>query len=592
MDAQFDINKITAEVISQTLSGIASSLKGEVKNSWQSNFGSFKKYIRNSRKKYELTKTLLYKDKAVKLTSIYVGTRFSNPAKDSELGDTELVAKLNAGEKLIVSATAGAGKSFFAKYCYLALLSSGKRVPVMVELRHLNDSELGIVEFIADELKESGVVADLAVVKTWIKNGTFVIILDGFDELSSRSIKRLKGELKRLHSNTTKSAIMITTRPSDDIEYFGDLNIYRIKQLNKKQAIALISKVDFDEKTKSAFLIKLEKGLFKKHQDFLSNPLLLTIMLMTYGETAEIPSKMHVFYEQAFDVLFFRHDASKGLYRRKMHSGLAIDDFRQILACISASGYVRSRISYSNNELLQYIRKAKQTTGIRNFSPEKYKRDLLQSVCMFVNDGQSFAYNHRSFQEYFAAIFLVTISSDQKMTLYERYLERGPWENALYLAFEINQSVLEREFVLPFVNIYKKHSDKGIWPALEAIMRGFVFEWYGDEKHGVPHYGMLHSTLLFSFWIFAERAYRNIAGANAPRLRRTLTKKAFLAELGHDCKNKEIVFKGISVDERKMLERLGITKHARKQIDFIDWLHSYLVTRQSRIRSSNLESWL
>jgi hypothetical protein len=41
------------------------------------------------------------------------------------------------------------------------------------------------------------------------------------------------------------------------------------------------------------------------------------MMLMTFDEFAEITSKMHIFYDQAFNVLYNKHDATKTSFRRK-----------------------------------------------------------------------------------------------------------------------------------------------------------------------------------------------------------------------------------------------------------------------------------
>ena len=44
------------------------------------------------------------------------------------------------------------------------------------------------------------------------------------------------------------------------------------------------------------------------------------MMLMTFDEFAEIPSKMHIFYDQAFSVLYNKHDAMKTSFRRKFYT--------------------------------------------------------------------------------------------------------------------------------------------------------------------------------------------------------------------------------------------------------------------------------
>ena len=81
----------------------------------------------------------------------------------------------------------------------------------------------------------------------------------------------------------------------------------------------LIDRLEFrpDEPAiKKKFLSVLERMLFRTHRSFTENPLLLTIMLLTFEQYAEVPVKMHVFYREAFEVLAKRHDASKGVFKR------------------------------------------------------------------------------------------------------------------------------------------------------------------------------------------------------------------------------------------------------------------------------------
>ena len=95
------------------------------------------------------------------------------------------------------------------------------------------------------------------------------------------------------------------------------MNVFQVKKLSKSQTVTLISGLDYDEGVKKRFLRLVNGKLYDSHESFLSSPLLVTIMLLTYEEFAEIPDKMHVFYSQAFDTLFQKHDAGKEQYQTK-----------------------------------------------------------------------------------------------------------------------------------------------------------------------------------------------------------------------------------------------------------------------------------
>lgn len=63
----------------------------------------------------------------------------------------------------------------------------------------------------------------------------------------------------------------------------------------------MIDNLDFrpDEPViKEKFRAELQNTLFVTHREFTQNPLLLTIMLMTYEQFAEIPSKCIFFTEK------------------------------------------------------------------------------------------------------------------------------------------------------------------------------------------------------------------------------------------------------------------------------------------------------
>ncbi len=581
---------ITAAVINQQIKNVTNRLSGEILSFWQKNFSSFKEYIKGSHEKHKKTKTLLYKDQPVLLSEIYVTTRFKRYSK--EVDSEHLLGELLGGKNILVTATAGAGKSFFAKSTFIKLLGSKESIPLIVELRHLNDTDRGIIDHLQHEFRGYKMSISRETIVELVEKGKFTLILDGFDELNTSKKKEISSELRVLVAGFQKSSILITTRPSDSeqIEYLPNLEVYKVQSLNLEQAMSLVGRLRYDEKVKKSFLDKLKSHLFEKHQDFLSNPLLLTIMLMTYADIAEIPSKMHIFYEQAFDTLFYKHDASKGLYKRDFKCNLPIDDFRDILACVSASSYIRGKVSFSNTELMSYIRKAKQTTNINNLNPQKYKEDLLQSVCILLNDGKRLKYNHRSFQEYFAALFLVQFPVEKKLQLYLRYLNNGMFDSALTLAFEMNQSVVEKEFVAPMVDKLLMHTESPE-KMLQAWGSGVCLSWRGGRVGGTPNYTLSTNTYLWEFQVFIEKAYAKFAKKKIKF--GLMTKKAYVEKFGYDKSTKRINAEDFCTPKnQELLEHLGILEIARRRILFVEWLAAELKLRKDRVNNSDIEEWL
>lgn len=590
---------ITAAVINKQIENVTGRLVGEVKEFWIKNAASFKKYVRAANTKYEKTKTLLYKDKGVLLSDIYVGTRLMQGA--DIIDENEFIRSFLLGNRCLISATAGSGKSFFSKWVFQKVLASKESIPLFVELRNLNNTELGIIDYLINDLKSNFKVhLSNDILIELISEGRFSLILDGYDELTNEKTKKINDELKSLEVPFADSAILITSRPGgENIEYLSGFAVYKVLRLDLSQAVLLVEKLNYDKVVKDSFLKALKKELFEKHSDFLSNPLLLTIMLMTYGDLAEIPSKMHIFYEQAFDTLFYRHDSSKGMYRRELKSGLAIDDFRDILSCVSASSYIRGQVSLTNTDLMTFIRKAKKTVNISSLSPPKYIDDLVQSVCIFLQDGGRYTYNHRSFQEYFAAYFLVQVPVDNKIEVYRRFLRKEDTDSALDLAFEMNQSMVEREFVRPMIKDILDQCDnpvklmKSQMSGVDLHRREIRFKTAGKVKNKLqtPKCLVVNPTETWRFQVFVERMYEKKRKSFLSS--KFLTNKAFEEEFGKCKVSKIIKMEDINDGNNlEILDRLGVTKISQRRLDFLNYLNDELDKRQSRTGSQEIEDWM
>lgn len=288
-------------------------------------------------------------------------------------------------------------------------------------------------------------------------SGKMVLILDGFDEVDVQYRTRITKDILSLSNTYPKIRIMASSRPDDTLDSWEEFVKYRVRPLTKEQALELITKLDYDEKTKSRFVDELQKGLYEQHQDFLSNPLLLTMMLLTYEQIAEIPSKMHIFYNQAFETLFNKHDALKSLYKRKTYTEMPIDDFKRVLSAFSMTSYTKRHVSFSRDDINVFFDSARKLTGIE-FDNSQFLKDLLESVCILYKDGFYYTYTHRSFQEYFAAYFLSSFTSPRRTQILKRMIASSDRDNVLKLLFEMNPEAVEQDLIIPVIEQTLKES--------------------------------------------------------------------------------------------------------------------------------------
>jgi len=188
--------------------------------------------------------------------------------------------------------------------------------------------------------------------------------------------------------------------------------VLKLFEFTKEQAISLIKKTDFDLSIKNQFIKDLDEKLYIKHTSFASNPMLLNIMLLTYDNYAEIPEKMHLFYSNAFETLYSKHDATKGGFKRTLKSGLPLDSFRKIISKFCFITYYQCKLEFTYDDLIFYLKKSKINDV--NYEVENIIYDLKNNICFLYEDGVFYYFSHRSFQEYFTALFLKE-SSDETM---------------------------------------------------------------------------------------------------------------------------------------------------------------------------------
>lgn len=406
---------------------------------------AFKSYLNSAYEKYSMTKTILYSRESVFIKDIFVSQ--SLQFKDKQI-DTENINKLlNIGNFFLITGTGGIGKSTFMKNAFLNTITQTNYIPIFVELKDINDNDDTLIDIIYKSMNLLGFKLEKKYLLESLSLGKFVLYLDGFDEIGSNNRDRVKKEILEITDAFRTNKIIVSSRKSYEFNDWVNYKEMDIELLSLNQAKNLISKLEYDESIKDNFLNSLQNNLYDTHLSFASIPLLLTIMFLTFTEYAEIPEKKHEFYEAAFDVLYSKHDATKGLVRDKF-TKLSITEFKRILGYISLQSYLNSKVSFNNTKLLEYINFAKEMEE-KDFIEEDYKEDLLKTVCVLIDEGfDKFKYTHRSFQEYFTAKCIEGLHDENKknvlFTIFNEKSESIQEDIVFKTLFDINRQILER----------------------------------------------------------------------------------------------------------------------------------------------------
>jgi len=447
------LEKIISNVINERIDKIFGGLTGIFKkkyNEYKIKTGkAFEEYIKLSIEKYKYTKTILYKYDPVLIEDFYVDLDLELNNKIIDTRSVKNLIEINNG--LIITGIAGGGKSTLMKYLFLDSIKKEIGIPIFIEIRNIKKD---IFSDLFEILKKSNFPQDIGLFKKILKNGKFIIFLDGIDEVSPEIRDKINSEILDMRESFSKNVYIVTSRPYDNFISWSHFTELKLSPLTKEKAKLLIKKINYENSIKDKFLSDFDI-IFRNHESFAANPLLLTLMLMTYVEYSEIPAKVSLLYEQIFEMLYSRHDATKFGYSRKIFSNLSQNEFKKVFSCFSLNSYLDEKIRFTNEEIKGYLSRAKEILNIE-FNEDEYLKDLLQSVCLIIQEGFYYTFTHRTFQEYFTSFFIVNTEIEIRKKLLEIVFKRVSADRTLDLIFEMNRDIFENEFLIPKLHKIKE----------------------------------------------------------------------------------------------------------------------------------------
>jgi len=383
----------------------------------------------------------LLSDEPADLLSLYQPTFFRLGQK--KLSEVQLRKDISAKiDQIVIKGNAGAGKTIFLRRHAVLRMRQSECLCFLLELRYLNNNGMKLFDFIRDKVLSTGWITDYAF-RHLLKLGKIEFLLDALDEVNIERRGALLDELAEIRDKHPQFRFIITTRYGDEYSAVPDATLYHILGFTKVQAIALIHSVEFDQDSKDRFARELDEGLYDRSPDLISSPLLCTILLLTYKRFVSIPEGLHQYYQQAYEVLFSRHDLHKvGGLKRGLRSGLNILEMQSILDYISAISYTAQSLEFSESDFLGLIKDALKVTGLQAKETD-IKNDLIEALSLFVRDGFELRYNHRSFQEYFCAHYIVTAGDELATACLQAVRDRSETDAVLIMAHGLNPEKID-----------------------------------------------------------------------------------------------------------------------------------------------------
>ncbi|MBP5975596.1 HEAT repeat domain-containing protein [Brasilonema sp. CT11] len=303
-------------------------------------------------------------------------------------------------------------------------ISSTTAIPILVELRQYNTSVLELIQnFLLRH--DPNLTFDSETLKTWLRQGRFLLLLDGVNELPNDDVRR---DLKTFRQNYPNTPMIFTTR---DLGVGGDLGI------EKKLEMQPLTEEQMQQFVRAYLPEQGEEMLWRlggRLREFGQTPLLLWMLCELFRTTGNVPPNLGLVF-RCFALSYdgkIKDDVPVSGESRRWWQELL-----QHLAFAMMQGETRTelRVTIERREAEAIFTKLLE--GKVDYPASRAKEwleDLLKHHLIQVASNNQIEFRHQLLQEYYAAECLLqqlpNISNEKLKRDYLNYLK---WTEPLAL---------------------------------------------------------------------------------------------------------------------------------------------------------------
>lgn len=386
------------------------------------------------------------------------------------------------GKKILITGTGGLGKSTMMTHLTLNAIQEYNNtfnIPIFIKLNLVDSNFIDLEHFTYSCIKNIFKIS-FDEFKHLLTIGKLIFFFDGYDEINSKYLKRFELKLQEFITAYSTCTFIISSRPYLQSAGLNSFFEFPLMPLTKEQTIELIQKLDADETNKSNFINYFMYISDEDKDEFFENPLLLTIMFLTFEYKQTLILSECQFYNDAFDALAEKHDSNKIGFEREYKTRLNKEQLKTLFSEFCCKLYEEEIFTFTEIEVNEiFCSLKKPSDNCDNLTLSNFLEDLTKNICMFIKDGIYYSFVHRSFQEYFSALYYSKQSDEFfRNCLYSNYLESNPRnyndETLSYLNV-LSKNKVTKNLVIPYVLENFSNLDKtNFWEFMDKAYEKIV----------------------------------------------------------------------------------------------------------------------
>lgn len=416
--------------------------------------------------------------------------------------------------KICLIGQGGLGKSMMVNHLFLEAVdnySEEEVLPVITALSDYDPEKKDLMYLISRSITRFDRKIELSDILNQFDDEESVILLDGLDEVKKEYVQECKKEIEVFADQFPKCKVVVSSRDMTELRSIEGFQPYYLCPLTEDQAFEMVNKLDpvyVDDDLKERFINDVKRRRFrfndKEKREFFGNPLFLSIMIVAYSQTNNIPTQRYLFYEQAYRAMATRHDGLKGI-TRNFSTGLNEREFQKYFGQFCADSYADYNLKFSRDLMERYLEKVIRDNGLKT-NVEMFFKDITEKLCLMYLDGDEYRFIHRSFQEYFAAYYFTTLMDDEYKDVFEVLSSLDSKiisDETISMLCGLDQKRFERYVVIPLLEeIFAFNND-------EEDYKNFIRKYYSEIEYvtGNLDNEMANNELKFAMYKFVASHY-------------------------------------------------------------------------------------